>query len=242
MNYYLAALGGTALWLLLKKPSASSQAPAPGPTPEPAPPPAPAPTPPPAPNPFPPSQMTASIAAPSGLSLRTQPDEKSARLELLPFNSFVAILDNGGLAPATAAAPVGWFHVQSTGGKIGWASAEWVMFGTDKERGMTPEQEAEYHKRMSEREAPIFAGAASPWWERRRPRVGSRPARCLIPGGCKLRTSPSAAAPASAMVEQGATVQVLRQSDGWVLARYRDRHAPISPIFTGWLPLNALKF
>lgn len=137
----------------------------PNPAPNPDPPDVVPPPAPPNPSPFPDTQSQATVNATSGLKLRDQPTESgSAVLETMPFNSWVAVLDSN-LAPPTAAAPMGWMHVRSERGNEGWASAQYLVFGSDKERRMTPEEEQAYHKQQSQAEAPIYTAGT--------PRVGA---------------------------------------------------------------------
>lgn len=238
--------GGLALlYLLTKKPAA----PAPNVLPEPQPaPPAPVPDvpviPPPGPNPFPDSASTATVMAPNGLWLHTTPDTATAsRMKLLPFNSYVMILDGGAVATGSG---LEWFHVQTPDRQTGWVSTEWVLFGTDKERGMTPEEERAYHEHMAEKEDPIFQGRAGSAtigalsWHGVRP--AKRPfvmAPMRVLAVARLRTAPNLLN-AVATVPAGEVVQCIRAANGWVLCRYRDRHAPRAPVSVGWLPQAVL--
>lgn len=107
-----------------------------------------------------PSNLATAVVSASSLRVRDQPDERTGKVVIaLPRGATVGILDTTTTAP-TPAAPLGWFHVQTNTGQQGWASAEFLEFGSAKERGMTPEEELEYHKREAEREAPIISGMA----------------------------------------------------------------------------------
>jgi hypothetical protein len=148
-----------------------------------------------------------------------------------------------------------WFMVEAPSHKTGWVDAEWILFGTDKERGMTPEEERAYHEQRAEREDPIFQGrpgarrvGALSWHagsNAARPArtFPMRPARVLV--ASRLRTSPGGTQ-AVATVPAGELVQVIRAlpdalgHPAWALCRYRDRHALRAPVSVGWLPVAAL--
>lgn len=120
----------------------------------------PTPAPPAPPTPVPPDVLpanlaTATVNAPSGLRLRSAPNESAGTNGPgLPFNSWVALLTTEP-SPATPAAPAGWAHVQTPDGRQGYVSYEWLLFGTAKERGMTPEEEKAYHESHQNRPAPL---------------------------------------------------------------------------------------
>ena len=212
----LLPIGGAALlayFLFRKKPYLVTPIP-PNPKPNPDPPDVVPPPAPPNPSPFPDTQSQATVNAPSGLKLRAEPNENSTVFEVLPFNSWVAILDSNP-APPTPAAPVGWFNVLSPAGNEGWSSAEFIVFGTDKERRMTPEEEKAYHEHKSQAEEAIvtagttrrvhvnFVGKGR---RHTRPNAPSVIRKCVAPNGC-------------GNVPRGALVRVLRTIPGPKMSR-----------------------
>jgi hypothetical protein len=75
----------------------------------------------------PPAARTASVSAPNGLRLRSQPNEGSSELGLLPLGTTVTVLQEG--LPPTNAAPRGWTKVRTSAGQEGFVSSEWLQAG-----------------------------------------------------------------------------------------------------------------
>lgn len=108
------------------------------------------------PDQFPPTQQTACVIASSGLNLRSAPDENSPKVGTkIPRRERVAIIDPTTAAP-TPAAPQGWWNVRTQDGRVGWMSAEFLFFGSDKECAMTEEEWRAHIERLQDKEYPEY--------------------------------------------------------------------------------------
>lgn len=165
------------------------------PSPQPAPPPpapapSPAPTPPspqPAPAPTPAAVYTASIIAPSGLRLRTGPDERNPSQQTTPYGTKVKVLETG--FPATPEAPKGWAKIQVPSGLQGYSSVEWLHFDAPAPPTVS---------------GVVLGKAEGP----------ARFAKCLAPSGCRLRHAPKATSPHKTVIPHGATVRLIQAIPG----------------------------
>jgi hypothetical protein len=117
------------------------------------------PPPPPRPNTFPPGTQTAIVIAPHGVNVRSAPNEGSGVVAAVPQYERVAIVNGAaGTLPATAAAPQGWWQVTTLSGANGYATAEWLFFGTDAEAHMSDAEFQQYQKDHANDEVPIVQG------------------------------------------------------------------------------------
>lgn len=153
------ALGAGVLALILfskPKPQEPGLSTAPIPRPPDVPPTPPPPEPvPPNPTPVPVGGAGAMVTA-TTLNIRSSPNENSAVVATVLRGTTVAIPDPTELHPPTPAAPVGWWNVVTPAGARGYASAQYLDFGTARERRMTPEEEREYHDRRAQHDRPVY--------------------------------------------------------------------------------------
>lgn len=148
-------------------------------------------TPPPAPRPntWPAGTSTAVVIAPSGLNVRSAPNETGTQiLATIPRYERVQII-NSTSPPLTAtpAAPQGWWQVRTLGGASGYMSAQWLFFGTDAEAHMSDADFQKYEQEHQDDEEPTFQG------------VGHRYGHtfgAIARGGHPSAAAPMAAAPA----------------------------------------------
>lgn len=75
-----------------------------------------------------PSSTSATITAPSGLKLRSKPNENSSMISLLGKGTAVSIVAKD--FPPTNVAPKGWTQVRTEGGQEGYVSTEWLSIST----------------------------------------------------------------------------------------------------------------
>lgn len=113
-------------------------------------------------NTFPAGTVTAVVIAPKGVNIRSAPDERASKvLTAVPQYERVAILNS--TSPPLAATPAatqGWWEVNTLSGVHGYATAEWLFFGTDAEAHLS---DADFQKQQQEHandEDPIFQGLA----------------------------------------------------------------------------------
>lgn len=74
------------------------------------------------------SSSSAKVTAPSGLKLRSQPNENSQQLALLDEGTVVTVVKTG--FPPTGRAPKGWTQVRTEGGEEGYVSTEWLSISS----------------------------------------------------------------------------------------------------------------
>lgn len=143
-------------------------------------------------NTFPAGTVTAVVIAPKGVNIRSAPDERASKvLTAVPQYERVAILNS--TSPPLAATPAatqGWWEVNTLSGVHGYATAEWLFFGTDAEAHLS---DADFQKQQQEHandEDPIFQGLAF---------GGSGPAgRAVTARGAADRTNAQLGLPAGA--------------------------------------------
>lgn len=165
------------------------------------------------PTPTPDAVITARVTASDGLNTRVSPSTSAALVN--PNDAWagktVTVLD-WNAAPASTGVPSGWAKIKTPGGAVGYASKQFLSLNGP---------------------APSVSGIGAEI-------VGTRPARCVAPSGCRLRMQPTATSNHSTIVGNGQQVTIMKQvpgskaerrspgPGGWSLVRYGKA--------IGWLP------